>query len=250
MVGHISMIKLSDKDSYLLPYFLKLLTQFNGACAKYFKVVDKLKDFDAVIATGSNNAARYFENYFKDYPHIIRKNRNAVAILDGTETEEEIVELGQDVFQYFGLGCRNVSKIYVPEGYDFTKLLETFHQFNRIILHSKYKNNYDYNYALLMMNNVKYMSNGAIILKEDQAIQSRIATLHYEFYSDKSELVNILLSQQDYIQCVVSNKLESEWSKQKTADTNLQLLPLGQAQCPSLMDYADGVDTINFLLTL
>lgn len=241
IVGHKAQLKLSDKDKYLFPYLLKLMTQFNPAFAAYAEIVEQLKDFDAVIATGSNNSARYFDAYFGKYPHIIRKNRNAIGVLDGTETEADILALGQDIFQYFGLGCRNVSKIYVPKDYDFTSLLETLHEgHKKIVLHSKYKNNFDYNYALYMLNSSKYLSNGCLILTENKAIQSRIAGLHYEYYDEKATLEATLANHVDEIQCIVS----------KQPLTNFDVIPLGNAQKPSLMDYADGVDSIRFLLGL
>ncbi len=235
--GHKSKIKLSDKDKYLLPYLLKLLAGFGAEAESYFETVEMLKNFDAVIATGSNNSARYFESYFGKVPNIIRKNRNAVAVLDGSETGDDLLALGKDVFRYFGLGCRNVSKLYLPEGYDFQLLLEKLHNFKEIILHHKYKNNFDYNMALLMMNNTTFWNNGCIILSENKSIASRIALLHFEHYSDLAELEKELASKEDQIQCVVS-KIELE---------KLPTVPFGKAQEPQLDDYADGVDTLAFL---
>lgn len=241
IVGHQAKVKLSEKDKYLLPYLVRLLDQFRPGADRYFEFVNFLKDFDAVIATGSNNSARYFEAYFGKYPHIIRRNRNAVAVLTGSESREELLQLGQDIFQYFGLGCRNVSKLYVPQGYDFKALLESLHEYRELVNHSKYKNNFDYNYALLVMNNVPYMANGCIILKEDPEISSRIAILHYEYYLGPAELDQRLKSHSADIQCIVA-----------AADSSLDFatVPFGRAQQPQLWDYADGVDTLAFLNSL
>jgi hypothetical protein len=160
--GHVAQIKLSDKDPYLLPYLLKLLQKIDVRVADYFQVVENLKDFDATIATGSNNSARYFEAYFGHVPHIIRKNRNAVAVLTGDETEAELLALGEDIFQYFGLGCRNVSKLYVPQSYDFQPLMDALYEFRKWAMHSKYKNNFDYNYSLYILNQQPHIANDSI----------------------------------------------------------------------------------------
>lgn len=238
--GHISRIKLSSKDEYVLAYFIKLLVQWDERAKAYFEIVDKLVDIEAVIATGSNNSARYFETYFSKYPHIIRKNRNAVAVLSGQESSEELHNLGKDVFRYFGLGCRNVSKIYVPEAYDFEELLTALHEFRDVVRHSKYKNNFDYNYAMYLLNKEPFLANGCILLREDEMIASRIANLNYEFYSDLTSLESQLKGKVAEIQCVVAQEdlLGGE------------SLPFGTAQSPGLADYADGVDTLQFLLTL
>jgi len=238
VAGHKSQIKLSEKDKYLLPYLLKLLTQFNPAAANYFETVGKLQNFDAVIATGSNNSARYFESYFGKYPHVIRKNRTAVAVLEGTEDAAELFALGKDIFQYFGLGCRNVSKIYVPEGYVFKELLEVLHEYKELVLHEKYKNNFDYNYALYMLNRMPFLNNGCLLITENASLHSRIAALHFEYFSDKNDLEIDLHRIRQEIQCVVA----------KSGLLNLKTLPFGKAQQPELWDYADGVDTMDFLL--
>ncbi|MEO0734463.1 MAG: acyl-CoA reductase [Bacteroidota bacterium] len=240
VAGHRAVIKLSSKDEYVLPYLLKLLAQFDERAADYFQLVDKLTDFDAVIATGSNNSARYFESYFGKYPNIIRKNRNAVAVLSGEETEEELRALGQDVFQYFGLGCRNVAKLYVPAGYDFQPLLEVFHEWKQLQNHTKWKNNFDYNYALTTLNKESFHLTGPLMLLEDPAITSRIATLHYEFYKDEATLAEQLSARTEEIQLVVAPEDLLE----------LATFPFGQAQQPALADYADGVDTLAFLVGL
>ena len=203
--GHRSFIKLSEKDKYLIPHFIEFLTENFPKTIPYFKVVPRLTGIDAVIATGSNNSARYFETYFKKYPHLIRKNRNSVGILRGTETDEQLARLGNDVFQFFGLGCRNVSKVYVPKGYDFQPLLEALHEFRELVHHNKYKNNFDYNYTMLIINKIYHQSTGAILLTEDKALTSRIAQLHYEFYEEETALIEELENRKEEIQCIVSD---------------------------------------------
>lgn len=240
VAGHRAQIKLSEKDQFLMPYLMKLLTSFDQRVDQYVDFVPRLSGFDAVIATGSNNSSRYFEAYFGKYPHIIRKNRNAVAVLDGTETREELQKLGEDVFQFFGLGCRNIAKLYVPRGYDFAPLMETLHEFRNLVLHNKYKNNFDYNYAIYVMNKTEYMANGCVILTENDAIASHIAGLYYEYYDDRSELEQQLLNRCAAIQCVVGHE----------SIAGLPTFSFGQAQRPALDDYADGVDTLDFLRKL
>jgi len=240
IAGNKSKIKVSEKDQFLLPYLVKLMTEINGEVVDYFEFIERLKGFDAVIATGSNNSARYFESYFGKYPNIIRKNRNAIAVLDGQETAADLHSLGEDVFTYFGLGCRNVSKIYVPENYAFEPLLEAMHEYKEVILNDKYKNNFDYHYTLLILNKVDYKANGCIIMTEEKSLQSRIASLHFEYYKNDDTLVEDIASRKDEIQCVVTKKeLDA-----------VDIIPFGRAQKPTLTDYADGVDTMQFLLGL
>jgi len=240
LCGHTSLIKLSDKDPYLFPYFIKMMDRLDDRAGNYVKPVAKLENFEAVIATGSNNSARYFHEYFGKYPNIIRKNRNSIAVLDGTERVEELRRLGHDILDYFGLGCRNVSKIYIPVDYDFTPLMETIHESKEIILHGKYKNNFDYNFAIAALNNVKIVNNGCLILLEDSSLTSRIASLHYEFYDSKEVLHQHLNGIKDQIQCIVS----------KEEVPGFEVVDFGQTQCPTLTDYADGVDTMNMLLAI
>ena len=240
VAGHRAQIKLSDKDKYLLPYVFKVLNAINPHFSEYYQLVEKLADFDAVIATGSNNSARYFEAYFGKYPHIIRKNRTAVAVLTGAETTEELQRLGEDVFRYFGLGCRNVSKLYLPEGYALDPLLEALHTHREIVIHSKYKNNFDYNFAVRTLNKAPFRANGCVMLIENEALHAGVATLHYEFYADLQYLENHLIAVRDDIQVVVSH-LEIP---------GLRVVPFGKAQKPELDDYADGVDTVAFLRQL
>jgi Acyl-CoA reductase (LuxC) len=238
--GNIALLKLSDKDNVLIPFVIDLLKEIDPATEAYFEVVERLFDFDAVIATGSDNSSRYFEAYFGKYPHIIRRNRNSVAVLSGRESTEELIALGKDVFQYFGLGCRNVAKLYVPEGYDFDPLLTALHEYRELQHHDKYKNNFDYNYTLLILNKIPYRANGCILLTEDKAIASRIASLHYEFYNNTATLEKELSALSDKIQCIVGQE----------GLIGLPTLPFGQAQCPGLGDYADGVDTMGFLVSI
>ncbi len=230
-------IKLSEKDQYLLPYLLKLLERIDARSTACFEIVPQLRDFNAVIATGSNNTSRYFESYFSSWPHIIRRNRNAVAVLDGSESRQELLALCDDIFRFFGLGCRNVSKLYVPQGYDFEPLLEVLHEFRQVVLHEKYKNNYDYNYALFALNKTPFLMTGSILLVENASLQSRIAALHYTHYLDADALERELIAQQEGIQCIVCHD----------ALLHLPTVPFGKAQEPELWDYADGVDTMRFL---
>lgn len=237
VAGHKGIIKLSEKDLYLLPALLRMLAQVEPRTADYFETVERLTGFDAVIATGSNNSARYFHAYFDKYPHIIRSNRNAVAVLSGQETHEELVALGRDVFDYFGLGCRNVSKLYLPVGYGFDPLLEALYEYRDVVNHTKYKNNFDYNYALYLLNKVEFQANGCIMLRPDTSLQSAIATLHYDYYTDADHVAAMLLAQQSDIQLVVSHR----------PLPGITTFAPGQAQQPTLSDYADGVDTMAFL---
>lgn len=242
-MGYRAKVKLSDKDKRLLPLLIKKMGEWrheSWAFTEFVTEGEHLKGFDAIIATGSNNTARYFEQYFGKYPHIIRKNRNSVAILNGLETREELLALGRDIFQYFGLGCRNVSKLYVPHGYHFDFLLETLHEYREIIHHDKYKNNFDYNFTLLILNNVPHKNNGCLLLTENPSLQARIASVHYEYYDDIRELDELLAARKEEIQCVVG----------QTQVKGFQLIPFGKSQEPGLADYPDGVDVMHFLAGL
>jgi Acyl-CoA reductase (LuxC) len=241
VTGHKSLIKLSDKDPFFIPFLIEQMSKLGVPTDQYFAISEsRMKDFDAVIATGSNNSARYFDAYFGKYPNIIRKNRNAVGILRGDETTEDLAELGNDVFTYFGLGCRNVSKIYVPKEYNFHPLLEALHEHNELVMHDKFKNNFDYQFTLTILNKIQHQANGCIIMVENKAITSPIAMLFYEYYDSFEQLSKDLLEKQTEIQCVVS--------KQKIE--GLPCFDFGEAQKPALNDYADGEDTIQFLLGL
>jgi len=240
VAGHRAKVKLSDKDKRLLPFLVKKMGEWaheSWAYTEFLSEGDRLTDFDMVIATGSNNTARYFEQYFGKYPHIIRRNRNAVAVLSGMETAEELQALGQDIFSYFGLGCRNVSKIYVPHGYHFDTLLEALHEYREMINHDKYKNNFDYNFTLYIMNGIPHKNNGCLLLKEDTSLQARIASVHYEYYDELQDLDALLAEKRDEIQCVVG----------KIKVNGFTVLPFGQSQKPTLNDYPDGVDVMRFL---
>ena len=231
--GHKAIIKASSKDEVLIKHLVQKLTEWNKELNELIFFQEMLKGCDAYIATGSNNSARYFEYYFKKYPHIIRRNRTSVAVLDGNETTLELEKLADDVHLYFGMGCRNVTKIFVPKGYDFIPVLSAFKKYDHFKDHNKYKNNYDYNLALHILNGKFYMSNESIILLENPSIFSPISQLNYEFYTDKNIVAGSLRSMDD-LQCAVGH----------------DYIPFGQAQLPSLTDHADGIDTISFLTKL
>ena len=230
--GNRALVKCPTKDSVLIPFIVEINPLFQSLTSF---TDGKLEGFDAVIATGSNNAARYFDYYFSKYPHIIRKNRNGVAVLDGSETQEDMKNLGRDILQYYGLGCRNVSKLYLSKGFDLNLIFKGLYPYANIIEMNKYANNYDYNKAVYLISQFDFKENGFFILRENQAISSPIGTGNYEFYEGLDLLKKHLLDQQENIQCIVSN-----------ADIE-GAIPFGQAQNPNLWDYADGVDTLEFL---
>jgi len=239
ITGHNVLVKTSSNDQYLLPFLAKYIIAIEPKFAEKITFVEgKLENFDAVIATGSNNTARYFEYYFKDKPKIIRKNRNSVAVLNGKETKEQLTVLGEDIFRYFGLGCRNVSKLFVPTGYSFVAFFEAIFEYQEVIHYEKYANNYDYNKAVFLMSNYKLLDNGFLTLKEDKSYASPISSVFYEFYDDIDTLQTRLQSENEQIQCIVSNKLIEN------------SINFGQTQKPNLWDYADNVDTISFLLII
>ena len=231
--GHKVLVKQSSNDKQLLPVIAAFLMEIAPEFENRIKFTeDRLNDFDAVIATGSNNTARYFEYYFKGKPSIIRKNRNSVAILTGKESNKQLEALGEDVFRYFGLGCRNVSKLYVPKEYDFDNFFKAIYPWNTLLNSAKYANNYDYNKAVYLMSEFKLLENGFLILKKDESFGSPIATLFYEEYEDKKDLQEKLQQNKENLQCVVGHEAEVDF---------------GQTQQPKLWDYADGVDTLKFL---
>ncbi|MBU6343254.1 MAG: acyl-CoA reductase [Bacteroidetes bacterium] len=241
--GFRAKVKLSEKDRHLLPFLVKKMAEWNFESWAYteFCAVDApLRDFDAVIATGSNNTARYFEQYFSKYPHIIRRNRNGVAVLNGLESQEALLALGVDIFSYFGLGCRNVSKLYVPKNYDFNFLLESLHTYNELILHHKYKNNFDYNFTLFILNKIPFYNNGCLLLREDPSLSARIASVHYEYYQDLTDLLGKLAPLRDQIQVLAANYPIPSWT----------ITQFGKSQQPELTDYPDGVDVMDFLTAL
>ena len=240
VTGHQFLGKLSSNDQKLLPALAEILIDIEpGFKGQIEFTEDKLQKFDAIIATGSNNTARYFEYYFGKYPHIIRKNRNGVAVIAGKETKEELAVLGKDLFLYFGMGCRSVSKVFVPKGYKFDLLFEALEDYKFVADQFKYNNNYEYYKSIYLINSVPHFDNGFLLITEDQGYSSPPSVLFYEAYEDIAVLRNRLKLDSDQIQCIVCNSTEIE-----------KTIPLGQAQHPELWDYADGVDTMKFLLSL
>jgi hypothetical protein len=236
ITGHDVLVKTSSNDQHLLPFLANYLIASEPEFKNKITFVEgKLEGFDAVIATGSNNTARYFEYYFKDKPSIIRKNRNSVAVLNGKETKDELVALGEDIFRYFGLGCRNVSKLFVPKGYSFDSFFEAIFEYQDAIHYEKYANNYDYNKAVFLMSNFKLLDNGFLTLKEDSSYGSPISSIFYENYENLEDLQKRLEEENEQIQCIVSNNLVKN------------SIEFGSTQKPNLWDYADNVDTISFL---
>lgn len=237
--GHDVLVKQSSNDKHLLPYLSKYLEYVEPSLKGKITFTDeKLENFDAVIATGSDNTARYFEYYFKDKPSIIRKNRNSVAVLTGNETKAQLKGLSEDIFRYYGLGCRNVSKLFVPTDYNFDSFFEAMYPWHPIINENKYANNYDYNKAVYLMSEFDMLENGFLMLKEDTSYASPIATLFYEKYDSIQELKDKLLVDNEKIQCVVANStIENE-------------VKFGETQTPELWDYADGINSVDFLLKI
>jgi hypothetical protein len=238
MAGFPMRVKLSSKDNVLLQHIINILTFWDARVADQVQVADMLKGCDAYIATGSNNSARYFEYYFSKYPSIIRKNRTSVAVLDGNESDEELSLLAEDVHSFFGLGCRNVTKIFVPAGYNFEKLLTALGKYKYLADHNKYKNNYDYQLALFLLNKVPYMSNENILLVEGKSPFAAISVVHYEYYDQKEELLEKLKTD-NQLQCITQSGKREIGSGTEPV--------LGKNQVPGLFDYADGVDTMAFL---
>jgi hypothetical protein len=238
MAGHKALVKLSSNDDKLLPFLADYLIFLEPEFGNRIVFTEgKLEDFDAVIATGSNNTSRYFEYYFRDKPSVIRKSRNSAAVLTGNETRAELEALGGDIFRYFGLGCRNVSKLFVPRGYDFKDFFEAMYAHRDIIDYEKYANNYDYNKAVFLMSRFDILDNGFMTLKEDAAYASPISSVFYEYYDSLPSLESKLAEDAEKLQCIVSNTLENSVS-------------FGKTQRPELWDYADNVDTLAFLAAL
>lgn len=239
MAGHHILAKLSSDDKYLIPAIADLMIQGEPGFADMISFTDEtIKGFDAVIATGSNNTSRYFKQYFGNYPHIIRKNRNGLAVLTGDEDDETIESLGDDIFMYFGLGCRNVSKIFIPEDYKIEKLFEPLERFKNIADHHKYANNYDYNKSIFLVNGDDHYDNGFLLLKEETNLASPVAVVHYERYSELDNVNDFIDMEAENIQCIISDAPEVK-----------NAIPPGTSQYPKLWDYADGVDTMKFLLS-
>ena len=235
--GHHLYAKPSSQDPVLTPYLAKELSEIEPHFNHFIHFAPRLSGMDAMIATGSDNSSRYFEYYFSKIPHIIRRNRNSCAVLDGSESLEELQALGKDLTQYYGLGCRNVSKLFVPEGYDFTSLFEALAPYQKVIENHKFTNNYDYNKSIFLVNRVPHLDTGFMLFKEDEAMISPISVVYYETYERLEELEQRLEEQQEKIQCVVGHEPVGQ-------------LSFGRAQQPELWDYADGVDTIAFLQQL
>jgi hypothetical protein len=225
-------LKLSSRDPWLFPVLLEFLKKKNPTVVAEVQASPTLRGMDAYIATGSNNSARYFDYYFRKYPSLIRRNRTSIALLEGDETEIELSQLADDVFLYFGLGCRNVTQIHVPENYDFIPLLRSFRKYQWMADHNKYKNNYDYRLSLAILNKLQYMTNDCLLLVEDESPFSPISVLHYAFYKDRKTWIPP--AESENLQCVIGRNFQ----------------PFGKSQAPELRDYADGTDTMKFLCSL
>lgn len=230
--GHRCTIKLSSKDEILIKHLVNKLSEWNNETGSYISFADRLTGCDAYIATGSNNTGRYFEYYFGKYPHIIRYNRTSVTVLDGTESLEELELLADDICLYFGLGCRNVTKLYVPKDYDFVPLLASLKKYSHFQYYHKYRHNYDYHLALLMMGNKFYMTDGTTILAENASLFTPVSQVNYEYYDNKEKIIQQVKESKD-VQALVGHGF----------------VRFGEAQQPSLTDYADGMDTMKFLLS-
>ncbi len=238
--GNKSLVKLSSKDTVLMKEVIQTLLKIEPGLTEYIKIEEAiLKDFDAIIATGSDNSARYFDFYFGKYPHIIRKNRTSVAIIRGNETPDEFKQLGWDIFRYYGLGCRNVTKLFVPKDYDFSLFFEGISIFRFVLENNKYANNYDYNKAIFLLNKTLHLDNGFLLLKEDSNLFTPAGLVHFEQYNSEEELQQKLIEQANAIQCIVSKNAE-----------NKREIPFGTSQMPGLNQYADGIDTLSFLSQL
>lgn len=237
ITGNIALVKPSSDDTKIMQWVIAKIIEINPEMANFIRFAEdgQLKNFDAVIATGSNNSHRYFEYYFKNKPNILRKNRNSLAILTGNETPEELDLLADDVFMYFGMGCRNVSKLLLPHGFDLEPIFLAFERYKDVINHNKYANNYTYHKALFLMNQDLHLDNGFLIVKQDNSLSSPLSVLMFQFYETQSDIQNYFESQTNQIQCVVGS------------DRSLGYIPFGKSQQPELWDYADGVDTIAFL---
>ena len=233
ITGNNIIAKTSSKDSELILFISEILCRINPEFRDKVSFTEGfLTGFDGIIATGSNNSSRYFEYYFGRYPNIIRKNRNSIAVIEGDETDSELQGLGTDIFSYFGLGCRNISKIFIPRGYDLSKLIINLEAHSQIVNHSKYANNYDFSKAIYLINRIAFLDTGYLLLKEDSGLSSPVAVLYYEYYESPEKVTEIIHKINGKIQCITGKKH----------------IPPGRAQMPDLWDYADGIDTIDFML--
>ncbi len=232
--GNNILAKTSSKDPDLILLISDILHYIDPRFSEKIRFAEgTLTGFDVVIATGSDNTSRYFEHYFGKYPNIIRRNRNSIAILNGEETKDELESLGIDIFSYFGLGCRNVSKLYVPEGYDFAHSIKSWDRYSCLVSHPKYANNYDFNKAVFLVNKDKFIDPGFILLREEaNKLSSPVSVLFYEYFRSEDELKKVIEKLKDKIQCI----------------TGRNHLSFGTSQSPALWDYADGIDTLEFLL--
>ena len=237
--GHIAAIKLSSQDSVLIRFVINELKSIENQFEEQIQIVEQLKDAEAVIATGSDNTARYFKYYFGQKLHIIRQNRTSIAILRGNESSKELKALGTDIFSYYGLGCRNVSKVFIPKGYDLKQLVDGLMSYEDIIDHHKFRNNYDYNKSIYLVNGEPHLDSGFFLMRETEDLVSPISVLYYEHFDSEAQLALKLSTIKDKIQCMVSKG-------SRYANT----LVLGTAQKPELWDYADGVDTLEFLKSI
>ena len=234
VAGHKAKVRLSSDDAILIPAMTNILIEMFPEFQNQLEFVNQLSGMDAVIATGSNNTARYFDYYFGKYPSLIRKNRNSIAVLSGHESAADLNQLGHDIFDYFGLGCRNVSKVYVPEGYSFNQFFEAIESYSGLMEHNKYMNNYDYHRALFLLDGIPFLTNNFLIVRENGAYPTPVSVVHYEYYTNLEDLEAKLASEKELIQCRIG----------------VNGLPFGSSQQPDILDYADGVDTMKWILSL
>ena len=240
ITGNKAVVKLSSKDSVLFPCLWSVLCKIDSNISNQLEYIENLeeKKFDMVIATGSNNSFTYFESYFKNIKRLLRRNRISIAVLDGEESTSQLDSLAVDIFMYFGLGCRSVSKVFLPNGYDLDNLFQSLYSYRSLLENKKYSNNYDYNKTILLMNKIKIIENGFLIMKEDSSLHSPVSMLYYEYYDDITDLTTYIEDNSELIQCVVS--------KDNLVKGNVNF---GNSQFPKLWDYADNVDTVDFLIS-
>ena len=240
--GNKAVVKLSSNDTIIIPFLLEKLVKINPDFSGKYECVDDLRgrDFDAVIATGSDNSSKYFEYYFGDIHRIIRKNRTSIAIITGEESEEDVLQLANDIFLYFGLGCRSVSKLFIPEGYNTDRIFNGLYSFNHLMNNVKYANNYEYNKAVLLIDNQDFLDNGFLLMKEDHSFHSPVSMVYYQYYNDIDVLKQDILEHEDNLQCIVS----------KDPLLDRMHVNFGMSQSPKLWHYSDNIDTIKFLLDI